>query len=136
MKKDNLSIIGIVVGIVMLLYGMLGPGTSLMAFVDIKSFVIVIVGSFAALLVSFSMNEIKSVGSYMNVVLRDTNRDKIAFITQIINLSKKARKEGMLSLEAEIENMDDAFLKQGIKLIVDGVEEDAIVNILESEMEN
>ncbi len=107
-----------------------------MAFVDIKSFVIVIVGSFAALLVSFSMNEIKSVGSYMNVVLRDTNRDKIAFITQIINLSKKARKEGMLSLEAEIENMDDAFLKQGIKLIVDGVEEDAIVNILESEMEN
>ena len=56
MKKDNLSIIGIVVGIVMLLYGMLGPGTSLMAFVDIKSFVIVIVGSFAALLVSFSMN--------------------------------------------------------------------------------
>ncbi|BAK81520.1 motility protein A [Candidatus Arthromitus sp. SFB-rat-Yit] len=136
MKKDNLSIIGIVVGIVMLLYGMLGPGTSLMAFVDVKSFVIVIVGSFAALLVSFSMNEIKAIGSYMNVVLRDTNRDKIAFIVQIINLSKKARKEGMLSLEGEIENMDDAFLKQGIKLIVDGAEEDAIVNILESEMEN
>ena len=81
---------GLEVGIVMLLYGMLGPGTSLMAFVDIKSFVIVIVGSFVALLVSFSMNEIKSVGSYMNVVLRDTNRDKIAFITQIINLSKKS----------------------------------------------
>lgn len=135
MKKDNLSIIGIVVGVVMLLYGMMGE-TSLMAFVDVKSFVIVIAGSFAALLVSFSLNEIKAIGQYMSVVLMDTNRDRIAFIETIINLSKKARKEGMLSLEAEIENMDDPFLKQGIKLIVDGAEEDALVSILESEMEN
>ncbi len=135
LKKDSLSIIGIVVGIVMLLYGMIGD-VSLMAFVDIKSFVIVIVGSFAALLVSFSLNEIKAIGQYMNVVLKDTNRDRVSFIESVINLSKKARKEGMLSLEAEIENMEDPFLKQGIKLIVDGAEEDAIVNILESEMEN
>lgn len=136
MKKDSLSIIGIIVGIVMLLYGMMGAGTSLMAFVDVKSFVIVIAGSFAALLVSFSLNEIKSIGQYMNIVLRDTNRDRISFIETVINLSKKARKEGMLSLEAELDNMDDPFLRQGIKLIVDGAEEDALIDILESEMEN
>lgn len=136
MKKDNLSIIGIAVGVGMLLYAMSGGGTSLMAFIDIKSFVIVIGGSFAALLVSFSMNEIKAVGKYMTVVTQDTNKDKVGFIEQIIELSKKARKEGMLSLEADIEKMDDEFLKQGIRLIVDGAEEDAIVNILESLIDN
>ena len=67
MKKDNLSLIGIVVGVAMLLYAMSGGGTSLMAFIDVKSFVIVIGGSFAALLVSFSMNEIKSIGKYMTL---------------------------------------------------------------------
>lgn len=136
MKKDNLSLIGMAVGIAMLLYAMSGGGTSLMAFIDIKSFVIVIGGSFAALLVSFSMNEIKAIGKYMVVVTQDTNKDKIGFIEQIIELSKKARKEGMLSLESDIEGMDDEFLKQGIKLIVDGAEEDAISNILESLIEN
>lgn len=136
MKKDNLSIIGIAVGVGMLLYAMSGGGTSLMAFIDIKSFVIVIGGSFAALLVSFSINEIKAVGKYMAVVTQDTNRDKIGFIEQIIELSKKARKEGMLSLEADLDKMDDEFLKQGIRLIVDGAEEDAIVNILENLIDN
>lgn len=136
MKKDNLSIIGIVVGIVMLLYAMSGGGTSLMAFIDFKSFVIVIGGSFAALLVSFSMKEIKSIGSYMNVVTKNTTKDKVSFIENIIEISKKARKEGMLSLEGEIDNLDDEFLKQGIKLIIDGAEEDALVSILESEVEN
>lgn len=136
MKKDNLSIIGIVVGIGMLLYAMGGGGTSLMAFIDVKSFIIVIGGSFAALLVSFSMKEIKSIGAYMNVVTKNTVRDKVSFIENIIEISKKARKEGMLSLESEIENLDDEFLKQGVKLIVDGAEEDALVSILESEVEN
>lgn len=136
MKKDSLSIIGIVVGIAMLLYAMSGAGTSLMAFIDFKSLVIVLGGSFAAMLVSFSMNEIKSIGKYMNIVTRDTNKDKVEFIEQIIELSKKARKEGMLSLESELENMDDEFLKHGIKLIVDGAEEDALVAILETEIEN
>lgn len=136
MKKDNLSLIGIVVGIVMLLYAMSGGGTSLMAFIDVKSFVIVIGGSFAALLVSFSMNEIKSIGKYMTIVTKDTKKDKVSFIEEIINISKKARKEGMLSLESEIEKMEDDFLKQGIKLIVDGAEEDTLIAILESEIEN
>lgn len=135
-KKDSLSFVGLIVGLVMLFYGMSGGGVSLMAFVDIKSFVIVIGGSFAALLISFSMKEIKSIGNYIGVITRDTNRDKVEFISQIITLSKKARKEGMLSLESELENMEDPFLKKGIKFIVDGTEEDSLTVILESEIEN
>ena len=120
----------------MLFYGMSGGGVSLMAFVDIKSFVIVIGGSFAALLISFSIKEIKSIGNYINVVTRDTNRDKVEFITNIIEISKKARKEGMLSLEGEIDKIEDPFMKKGIKFIVDGVEEGSLTVILESEIEN
>ena len=135
-KKDSLSFIGIGIGIAMLFYGMSGGGVSLMAFVDVKSFVIVIGGSFAALLISFSMKEIKSISSYIGVISKDTNRDKVEFISNIIEISKKARKEGMLSLEQEIEKMDDPFLRKGIKFIVDGTEEDSLTVILESEIEN
>ena len=136
MKKDNLSFIGVLIGVAMLLYSMAEPGTSLMAFVDFKSFVIVLGGSFCALIVSFSISELKSIGKYIGVLTRDTNRDKVAFIEEIINISKKARKEGMLSLESDIENMEDPFLKQGIKLIVDGAEEDILTSVLESEISN
>ena len=136
MKKDNLSIIGVVIGVGMLLYAMSGPGTSLMAFFDLKSFVIVIGGSFCALLVSFSLNEIKGIGKYMGILTRDTNRNRVEFIEEAINISKKARKEGMLSLEGELEKMEDPFLKQGIKLIVDGAEEEILISVLETQIEN
>ncbi len=51
-----------------------------------------------------------------------------------VHLSEKARREGLLSLEAELEQIDDSFVKKGILLAIDGVEPEMIRELLEAEI--
>jgi chemotaxis protein MotA len=55
-------------------------------------------------------------------------------IQKIIDLSNVARKEGLLSLEEAAADLDDAFLKKGILLIVDGTDPELVRGIMETEL--
>ena len=55
-------------------------------------------------------------------------------IRKIIDLSNVARKEGLLSLEEAAADMDDAFLKKGILLMVDGTDPELVRAIMETEL--
>jgi chemotaxis protein MotA len=61
--------------------------------------------------------------------------DTKAIIKQIIDLSNTARKEGLLALEEAAGNLEDAFMKKGIGLIVDGTEPELVKAILEAEID-
>jgi chemotaxis protein MotA len=56
-------------------------------------------------------------------------------ISRFVAFSQKARKEGILALEAEIKNDKDEFLKKGVQLAIDGLEPQEIRDILETEVE-
>lgn len=56
-------------------------------------------------------------------------------ITLISKFAEQARREGILSLEASIADVEDEFLKKGIQLAVDGTEPDLIKDILTTEIE-
>ena len=55
-------------------------------------------------------------------------------ITNIINLSNVARKEGLLALEEAASDIEDEFLKKGIMLIVDGTDPELVRGILETDL--
>lgn len=55
----------------------------------------------------------------------------IPLIEELIRYADKARREGLLSLEEELGNIKDPFLKMGIQLIVDGNDPDLVEEILE-----
>ena len=52
----------------------------------------------------------------------------------LVGFSEKARREGILSLEVELTNINDPFLKQGVQLIVDGTEPALVRDILETKI--
>ena len=68
------------------------------------------------------------------MALRQTKHDQTEVIKKIIELSNVARKEGLLALEDAASDLDDAFMKKGIFLIVDGTEPDLVRAILETEL--
>ena len=68
------------------------------------------------------------------MALRQTKHDLTEVIKKIIELSNVARKEGLLALEDAASDLDDAFMKKGIFLIVDGTEPDLVRAILETEL--
>jgi chemotaxis protein MotA len=55
-------------------------------------------------------------------------------IELFIRLSEKARREGLLSLEAEVEQLDDKFIKKGILLAIDGIEPDVVIEIMNADI--
>lgn len=103
-------------------------------FIDAQSIMITIGGAFAAVLTGCTIKEflggLKSIG----VAFKLPTLDAAGIIKKVIELSNVARKEGLLSLEEAAGDIDDAFLKKGIMLVVDGTDPDLVRGIMETEM--
>ena len=55
-------------------------------------------------------------------------------IKLIVELSNVARKEGLLALESKISEIEDPFIKKGLRLVIDGMDQELIIDILDSEI--
>lgn len=133
-KSDSLTAIGLVLGIGMLLWSMMS-GSSLVIFIDMASVLITVGGSFCALLITYSLDDIKRVGSLLAQAFKENTFSGVALIKTFTNLSRKARREGLLSLEDEIAEIDDEFLRKGLQMVIDGIEPDTIKEILNLEID-
>ncbi|WP_040211240.1 motility protein A [Clostridium polynesiense] len=132
-KHDVLTSIGLVAGTLMLIWGM-AMGASLKIFWDPASVIITIGGSFCALLINYSITEVKNIFKVMGKTFKDTESTSFDTISQFINLSRKARREGLLSLEDDISELDNDYLKKGLQMVVDGIEPETIRDIMELEI--
>lgn len=132
-KSDALTGIGLALGIGLLLWGIMS-GSSIMIFWDFSSVLITLGGSFAAVLITLSMDDLKRLGKICAQSFKENKLSNEDVIVQFSDLSKKARREGLLSLEEDISNLEDAFLKKGLQMVVDGIEPETIKEILELEI--
>ena len=135
---DIATILGIVLGAVVVVFGIITSGgvSAMGNFIDPPSIVITIGGSLSSLLSSYTMPEVINNLKGLGVAFKDPKMDHGAVIRQIIDLSNVARKEGLLALEEVAGNLDDEFMKKGILLIVDGTEPELVRGILETELVN
>jgi chemotaxis protein MotA len=86
------------------------------------------------ILASYTLQDF--VGNLKSIVLifKTSTMNVPEIIQKIIDLSNVARKEGLLSLEEAASDIDDAFLKKGILLIVDGTDPELVRAIMETEL--
>jgi chemotaxis protein MotA len=107
-----------------------------MAFINIPAFVIVVGGTCMALLASSSMDEAMSVPKLAVLAMTGGQSvDRPAAAKQMVSLAEKARREGLLALEAQLEEVEDPFTKKGVGLIVDGTDSTVVETILRSEID-
>src|SRR5919107_2985515 len=52
----------------------------------------------------------------------------------VVGLADKARKEGLLSLEDSLKDIDDPFLVKGVTMAIDGTDPEEMRDILEGEV--
>ena len=135
---DIASLVGLILGAVMVVFGILSSGGNIVEdFMDLPSVIITIGGSLAGTLASHKLADfiggLKSIGLAMK---EPSVGDASEVISNIINLSNISRKEGLLALEEATHDMDDEFLKKGINLVVDGTDPDLVPGILETDLIN
>lgn len=123
-------IIGLPLGFFAIIISIIIGGFPMYIYWDIISVFITIVGSFSALMVASPMKRIFKIGKYINICLKEPKSNLADIIKTIVSFSERSRREGLLALEDEIDNLSDDFFKQGIRLVVDGTDPEVIKAIM------
>ncbi len=126
---EKSSVIGIAVGFV-LVYGAIFMGDGWQTFFDLPSAILVIGGTAAALLVNFSFAELKNVPGHVKGFFTHQTPNLAGYIGQFYELSRVARREGLLALDRRIGDLEDDFMRFGLEMAVDGIDEAEINDLM------
>lgn len=131
---DILTLIGLVLAVAAIVGGSVLKGAGVVGLVSGAAFVIVIVGTIAAIFVQTPMRTFKHAMRLIVWIFKPPARDGLATLARVVDWSQVARKQGLLGLEDYVDLQKDAFTRKGLQLLVDGAEPDVIRNNLEIEM--
>jgi len=124
------TIIGLAAGGGFILFAIIINGTGLGPYVNLPSFAMVIGGSFGAMMVATPMSRMLGLMRYVRIALRTPDWQEEKIISDLVAFSERARREGLLALEDNLDEVEDEFMRKGIQLVVDGTDPDIIKSIL------
>jgi chemotaxis protein MotA len=110
-------------------------GGGLQLFINIPALMIVVGGTLGTTMINYPLKDVFGVLSVVKKALFTKNISIEDLIKTFLVFAGKSRKEGILSLESEIKDVSDEFLKKGVQLSIDGLEPQEISNLLETELE-
>ncbi len=124
------TIIGIISGVALVLVTIVTGGAGLANYISIQSMIIVLGGSFAAMLVANPLSRMLGIARYVRIGLQTPDWQEEKIISDLVAFSERARREGLLALEDNLDEVEDEFMRKGIQLVVDGTDPDIIKSIL------
>src|SRR3954454_11386885 len=114
---------------------MILEGSSPAAILLLPAMLLVFLGTFGAGIAGTSMTDVKKIGGWFKLALMPP---KVPPATErigvLVGLAEKARKEGLLALEAQVKEIDDPFLKRGLQMGIDGTDPEELRAVLEGEI--
>ena len=131
---EHTTWLGIVLGFGSLLLGFGLEGMSYSKLVGLSAAIIVLGGTFGAVMTSFTMKEVLSIWNYFMRALKPERVNLKDTIHTFISFSEKARREGLLALEEDLETIDDPFLRRGLQLVIDATDPEVIKEIMSTDM--
>lgn len=135
MKKfDFITAVGLVLGVILISKAVIDGGNARI-FLNMPSFLITVGGSFCAVLVNFSWGQIKKIPQVIRKAFSTDDWDTGELVERLVTMAAKARREGLLVLENELESDDDPFFEKGVRLVVDGLDSEQVRDILETEID-
>jgi chemotaxis protein MotA len=133
---DIATVVGISAGMVLLTFGTIYAGLGAGDVLNIPSVLITFGGATAATMISATWDSTLSIGKVTRKAFFVDKFDIPGLITTLVSFSEKARREGLLALEDDVNELPDEFLKKGIQLVVDGTDPELVRNIMETEIGN
>ncbi len=129
--------LGTVIGIVLsfgLVVAAILSGSSLIVFISVPSFLVVVGGTLGAALVNYPMSYMIGVVGVIKNTFFSSLEAPADIIDRFKDYANRARREGILSLEPLIKEIEDDYMRKGLQLTVDGLEPQTIQEILETEV--
>jgi chemotaxis protein MotA len=132
---EKSTIIGIVLGVLAVGLGMVLKHANLSSLINPAAFMIIIVGTAASLFNAFPMSEMKKIPVLFKIIFTEQPLpSKRELINQFMSWASIARREGLLALETTSDEIQDPFLRNGMKMIIDGGEPEFVRDVLNEEI--
>ena len=103
-------------------------------FIDIGSMLITIGGTIGAALINYSIPHITGLGKLFSQTMKKNEVEMVDIITMMVSFAEKARREGLLALEYDVEQIEDRFIRNGMQLVIDGTDPELVRDIMETEL--
>jgi chemotaxis protein MotA len=132
---DLASVLGTILAFVAIVGGHLFEGGHIGDITQSTAFLIVFGGTFACVFTQFSPEVIIRSMKDLKKVYKNKPPDYRAMIRQIVDMSSKARREGVLAIERELANVSDPFLNKALGMVADGMKVNDIKPTLELEID-
>jgi chemotaxis protein MotA len=132
---DPATLIGFVVSLVALLIFMVMEGADPTSLLFLPAIILVIVATFGAAMSSQTMDDLKKLPAWFKMAVMPAKVPPATEqIQTLVTLAERARKEGLLALEAQVRAIEDPFLKRGLQMGIDGTDPEELRAVLESEI--
>lgn len=134
---DKASVIGSVLGVLVCVgtaFLIVGHGGSWSMFWSLKGIIMVFGGTISVVFMAMPMERLKQVPGYVKRFMSNKQMSQAQTVSIMARLSDKARRDGILSLESDVEAIEDPFLQQGLKMAVDGTDAHVIDSTLRLEV--
>jgi chemotaxis protein MotA len=105
------------------------------AFMNIPALLIVLGGTAGVTLASVGMERMKNIPTLYKLVCSPPELDAPGTVRALVSHAERARKEGLLALEGDLESIEDAYTRNGLQLVVDGTEPELVREVLEGEID-
>lgn len=129
------SLIAIIGAFAVVLYTNHSEGDPMAALINTEAAVIVIGGCLMAILGQFHFKGVLHGFKGLKWLIKPPTHDPSTLVDQFVEWSRTVRKQGLLSLEDSLEEVDDPFLRDGLQMVVDGLEVDTVRRLMNTRIE-
>jgi chemotaxis protein MotA len=130
------TIIGLVVAAAAILLGLILEGGQVGQILQPTAALIVFGGTFGAVMVQFPLNVVLAAVRSLVTIFFVPKEDPRGMVQEIVTLANKARREGIVALDRDLDRIHNSFLKKALMLAVDGTEPGELRKIMELELGN
>jgi chemotaxis protein MotA len=133
---DKASVGGVLLGLVGIIGGLLLEGGTISQILQPTAAMIVFGGTAGAILVQFPLSVVLTAVGRLAAIFSEPQVSLESVIEQLVSYANMARRRGIASLDDELHNVHDAFMKKVLTLAVDGTEPQELRKIAELDLDN
>src|SRR5262249_31586822 len=133
---DKGSVGGMALALGGILLGLLLEGGKIAQLMQPTAAMIVLGGTLGAVMLQYPISTVFSAFTDLRKVFLERAENPVGAVAEMVGYAQKARKEGIVSLDAELETIQDPFTKKSVMLAVDGTEPAEVRTIMELELDN
>ena len=131
---DPMTLVGVLIAIFAIIISTVMDGNSFGALIGPSSLVLVSLGTIGVTAAGFRLSDVTRAPKAGIAAIKAKPTESAGLVKTMVECSEIARKEGVLALEPKLETVDDGFLKMGLQQVVDGLDAEAVREVLEIEM--